>query len=120
MIERDASPLQADSTNLHAGLHSGCSHPFHPKEEAMRFRPLLFTFAVGAMVLAVPSDRGTPPEKEDTVPGPNVVPTGVGCSFALRRVPANAQRLICASSANSDFSSHMKKYRQPTGEGGSR
>ena len=35
----------------------------------MRFRPLLFTFAVGVMVLAVPSDRGTPREQEDTVPG---------------------------------------------------
>jgi hypothetical protein len=86
----------------------------------MRFRPPLFVLAVGAMVLAVPSDSGTPPEQEDTVPEPNVVPTGVGCSFAVGRVPANAQRLICASSANSDPSSHVRKYRQPTEEGGSR
>lgn len=85
----------------------------------MRFRPL-FALGVGAMVIAVPTDRGTPPEQEDTVPGPNAVPAGVGCSFAVRRVPANAQRVSCASSANSDFSSHMRTYGQPTGERGSR
>jgi hypothetical protein len=86
----------------------------------MRFRQPLFVLAVGTMVLAVPSDRGPLREQVDTVAGPNAVPTGAGCSFAVRRVRANAQRSICAPSASSDFSSHMRKYWQPIGDGGSR
>ena len=56
-----------------------------------RLHPLLFVLVFGAMLIAVPTGLGTPPEQEDTIPGPNVVPAGVGCSFAVRRVPANAQ-----------------------------
>jgi hypothetical protein len=86
----------------------------------MRFRQQLFVLGVGTMVIAVPSDRGPLREQVDTVAGPNAVPTGAGCSLAVRRVPANAQRSICASSASIDCSSHTRKYWQPIGEGGSR
>ena len=71
----------------------------------MRFRPL-FALGVGVMVIAVPTDRGTSPEREDTVPGPNVVPAAVGCSLAVSRGRCCSQerpRLIRASSANGPF-----------------
>ena len=87
----------------------------------MRFRPL-FALGVGAMVIAVPTDRGTPPEQEGTVPEPNVVPPAVAVPLLCRAdvcCSRGRPHLIWASRCEWSFSSHMRKYRQPT-EGGSR
>jgi hypothetical protein len=86
----------------------------------MRFRPLLVAVVVGAVVLAVPSDRGTPPAREDTVPGRNVVRTGVGGPLLCVAYRRTRSALGCASSATGDSSSHTGNHRQPTEEGGSR
>ena len=86
----------------------------------MRFRPL-FALGVGAMVIAVPSDRGTSRESEDSM---NSGSARAECSLAVPRTLAccsrGRPRLIWASRCEWSFSSHMRKYWQPTGEGGSR
>jgi hypothetical protein len=51
---------------------------------------LLLVAVTGTALLAVSNGFGTPPDFDDVSSGPNTVPAGVGCPFAVRRIPEKA------------------------------